>query len=147
MGAHESGMIGEDPRGIPSNLMPYLMKVALGDYPELSVFGGDYPTFDGTGVRDYIHVLDLIDGHLKALNAIKDNQGVNVWNLGSGSGYSVLQIINSVQNITSKSINYKIVDRRPGDVELGWEPKKSLDEMISDSWNWNIKNPLGFSIK
>ena len=135
------------------------MKVALGDYPELSVFGGDYPTFDGTGVRDYIHVLDLIDGHLKALNAIKDNQGVNVWNLGSGSGYSVLQIINSVQNITSKSINYKIVDRRPGDVaecwadiskaknELGWEPKKSLDEMISDSWNWNIKNPLGFSIK
>jgi UDP-glucose 4-epimerase len=158
LGAHQSGLIGEDPRGVPNNLLPYIMGVALGKYDYLSVFGDDYPTHDGTGVRDYIHITDLIDGHIKALDFLENHSGLNIWNLGSGCGYSVLQMIHIVELVTGKNIKYKFVDRRPGDVatcladihkakkELNWEPNLGLESMVSDAWNWQTKNPLGYSV-
>lgn len=158
IGAHESGMIGEDPNGIPNNLIPYVSQVAVGKLEQLSVFGGDYPTIDGTGVRDYIHVVDLVKGHLKALNAIESEQGggCKAYNLGAGRGYSVLEIIKSFEEITGKKINYKIVERRTGDVaenyadpslalkELGWKTQKNLQDMVNDTWRWQTQNPDGY---
>ena len=157
VGAHESGRIGEDPLGTPNNLVPYIMRVAQGIYNELSVFGGDYPTLDGTGIRDYIHVQDLVDGHIKALNVIQETTGAHFWNLGSGKGYSVLQMVKMVEQITGIEINYQITKRRPGDVaeccaeiskalsQLGWKPKRDLRQMISSSWKWQTMNPSGYS--
>jgi UDP-glucose 4-epimerase len=157
VGAHSSGVIGEDPNGIPNNLMPYISQVAVGKLKELSVFGDDYPTKDGTGVRDYIHVTDLALGHLKALEKLKENVGVLVYNLGTGQGYSVLEIIKAFSKATGKNIPYKIIDRRSGDIaecyanpdkamkELGWNAKKGIDEMCEDSWRWQSKNPEGYN--
>lgn len=157
IGAHESGLIGEEPNGIPNNLMPYVMKVASGDLEKLNVFGNDYPTKDGTGVRDYIHVVDLADGHIKALEKIeKDGPNVYTYNLGTGEGYSVLDLVNTFERVNNIKINYEIVDRRPGDLaeyfadptlakeELGWVAKKSLEDMCRDSWRYmeNLKNNL-----
>jgi len=160
MGAHESGMIGEDPNGIPNNLIPYVSQVAVGKLEQLSIFGNDYPTRDGTGVRDYIHVVDLVKGHLKALNVFEtgggDAGGCKAYNLGAGRGYSVLEIIRSFEQITDKKINYQFVPRRAGDVaenyadpslalkELGWRTEKSLQDMVSDTWRWQTKNPQGY---
>ncbi len=156
IGAHKSGMIGEDPKGIPNNLLPYVAQVAVGKLPCLSVFGDDYNTPDGTGVRDYIHVMDLADGHVKALNKIKENCGVKVYNLGTGNGYSVLQIVAAFEKACGHAINYKIVERRAGDIdccyadpktaneELGWTAVNGIEEMCADSWNWQSKNPNGY---
>jgi len=158
MGAHESGMIGEDPNGIPNNLVPYVSQVAVGKLEQLSIFGNDYPTRDGTGVRDYIHVVDLVKGHLKALNAFElgEDGGCKAYNLGAGRGYSVLEIIKSFEQITDKKIKYKFVPRRAGDVaenyadpslalkELGWCTEKSLHDMVSDTWRWQTQNPQGY---
>lgn len=156
VGAHESGLIGEDPRGIPNNLLPYITQVAVGKLPELAVFGNDYPTVDGTGVRDYIHVVDLAQGHLAALKALQSRTGTHVWNLGTGQGYSVLQIIQAFEAASGKSIPYRIVKRRPGDIaacyadptkaatELGWNAKRDLFTMMSDSWRWQMTNPDGY---
>jgi len=158
IGAHESGMIGEDPNGIPNNLIPYVSQVAVGKLEQLSVFGNDYPTRDGTGVRDYIHVVDLVKGHLKALNAIEVEQagGCKAYNLGAGLGYSVLEIIQSFEDITDKKINYKFVARRTGDVaenyadpslalkELGWKTERNLQDMVKDTWRWQTQNPQGY---
>jgi len=158
IGAHESGLIGEDPNGIPNNLIPYVSQVAVGKLEQLSVYGNDYPTRDGTGVRDYIHVVDLVKGHLKALNAIESEQagGCKAYNLGAGRGYSVLEIIQSFEDITDKKIKYKFVARRTGDVaenyadpslalkELGWKTEKNLKDMVEDTWNWQTQNPLGY---
>jgi len=158
IGAHESGMIGEDPNGIPNNLIPYVSQVAVGKLEQLSVFGNDYPTRDGTGIRDYIHVVDLVKGHLKALNAIENEQtgGCKAYNLGAGRGYSVLEIIQSFENITGKKINYKFVARRTGDVaenyadpslalkELGWKTERNLQDMVKDTWRWQTQNPQGY---
>ncbi len=152
IGAHESGMIGEDPNGIPNNLMPYIAKVASGELECLSVFGSDYDTVDGSGVRDYIHVVDLSIGHVKSVDKILNEKGVFTYNLGTGNGYSVLQIVNSFMEVTGQKVNYKIVDRRPGDIaacyadaslakkELGWEAKKTLDDMCRDTWNYKMKH-------
>jgi UDP-glucose 4-epimerase len=152
IGAHESGLIGEDPNGIPNNLMPYIAKVASGVLPCLSVFGNDYPTKDGTGVRDYIHVVDLAKGHLYALEKIEKESGVFTYNLGTGNGYSVLDIINAFEKTTGVSVNYKITDRRPGDVaecyanpkkafeELGWKAEKGIEDMCRDTWNFQKNN-------
>lgn len=157
VGAHESGLIGEDPNGIPNNLLPYIAQVAFGKLPELSVFGGDYPTHDGTGVRDYIHVVDLAEGHLRALNALKKLTGVHVWNLGTGRGYSVIDMIRAFEAVSGKSIAYRIAPRRQGDVatcyadptkaerELGWKARRGLHEMIRDAWCWQQMNPSGYS--
>ncbi len=156
VGAHESGLIGEDPNGIPNNLMPYISQVAIGKLECLSVFGGDYDTKDGTGVRDYIHVVDLAEGHLKAIDKIKDNTGIYIYNLGTGNGYSVLDMVKAFSKACGKDVKYKIVDRRPGDVascyadptkareELGFVTKHDLDDMCRDLWNWQTKNPNGF---
>ncbi len=158
IGAHNSGLIGEDPNGIPNNLIPYVSQVAVGKLEQLSVFGNDYPTRDGTGVRDYIHVVDLVKGHLKALNAIENEQagGCKAYNLGAGRGYSVLEIIQSFEDITGKKINYKFVARRTGDVaenyadpslalqELGWKTEKNLQDMVKDTWRWQTQNPQGY---
>ncbi len=156
VGAHESGQIGEDPRGIPNNLLPYITQVAVGKLPELLVFGNDYPTDDGTGVRDYIHVVDLAEGHLAALNALHSRTGFHTWNLGTGRGYSVLQLIQAFEAVSGRSIPYHIVKRRPGDIatsyanptkavaELGWTAKRDLFTMISDSWRWQTMNPDGY---
>jgi len=157
IGAHKSGRIGENPNGIPNNLMPYITQVAIGRLPCLSVFGNDYDTPDGTGVRDYIHVVDLADGHVKAVkNILEGKKGVQIFNLGTGKGYSVLDIINGFEKATGVKINYKIVDRRPGDVAtcysdptkakevLGWEAKRDIEEMCEDSWRWQSQNPNGF---
>lgn len=156
IGAHKSGMIGEDPKGIPNNLLPYIAQVAVGKLPCLSVFGNDYNTPDGTGVRDYIHVMDLADGHVKALNKIKENCGVKVYNLGTGNGYSVLQIVAAFEKACGHDISYKIVERRAGDIdccyadpktaneELGWKAVNGIEEMCADSWNWQSKNPNGY---
>lgn len=150
IGAHESGLIGENPNGIPNNLMPYIQKVAVGELKELSVFGDDYDTKDGTGVRDYIHVVDLAEGHVKALEKLT-SPGVYIYNLGTGSGYSVLDIVRTFEKVNNVKINYKIAPRRPGDLamyyadpskakkELGWEAKRGIEEMCRDSWNF-IKN-------
>lgn len=157
VGAHSSGQIGENPRGIPNNLMPFIQQVAVGIRPELSVFGGDYPTPDGTGVRDYIHVVDLAQGHLAALRRlVNSGDGYAVYNLGTGRGYSVLEMVEAFRQASGQKIPYKIVDRRPGDVsavyadtskaskELQWTAKLGLKEMCEDSWRWARNNPNGF---
>lgn len=157
VGAHSSGLIGEDPNGIPNNLLPYISQVAVGKLQQLSVYGDDYPTIDGTGVRDYIHVVDLADGHLKALDAIAKSQGVHIWNLGTGQGYSVLQMIAAFEQAAKVIVPYKIVDRRSGDIaecwadpskaatELGWKALHTLDDMMRDTWRWQQSNPDGFN--
>lgn len=156
IGAHESGRIGENPTGIPNNLMPYITQVAIGKREQLQVFGNDYDTHDGTGVRDYIHVVDLVKGHLKALQYLEANEGIETFNLGTGTGYSVLDLVGSFSEVTSTEIPYKIVDRRPGDIGvcyanpdkaktvLGWKAEKDLKEMCKDSWKWQSQNPNGF---
>ncbi len=148
IGAHKSGLIGEDPNGIPNNLLPYIAKVATGELECLSVFGNDYDTPDGTGVRDYIHVVDLSLGHVKAVERIQDRTGVDIYNLGTGNGYSVLQTVKAFEKASEKTINYKIVDRRPGDIaqcyadpskakaELGWAAQYGIEEMCADAWNF-----------
>ena len=156
VGAHSSGLIGEDPSDIPNNLMPYVSQVAVGKLEQLSVFGNDYDTHDGTGVRDYIHVVDLADGHLKALDKLDTNCGLVTYNLGTGNGYSVLDMVKAFSEASGKDVNYKIVDRRPGDVakcyadpkkaneELGWYAKFGLKEMCEDTWRWQSNNPNGY---
>ncbi|MEB8988078.1 GDP-mannose 4,6-dehydratase, partial [Bacillus cereus] len=155
-GAHESGRIGEDPNGIPNNLMPYVTQVAVGKLKELSVFGNDYPTKDGTGVRDYIHVVDLANGHVKALEKVLSTTGVDAYNLGTGMGYSVLEMVEAFEKVSGKKVPYKITERRPGDVavcfadaskakrELGWEATRGLEEMCADSWKWQSNNKNGY---
>ena len=155
IGAHSSGLIGEDPNGIPNNLMPYIAQVAIGKLPILSVYGNDYPTADGTGVRDYIHVVDLAIGHLKAVEKINKDTGVHTYNLGTGTGYSVLEVINAFEKASGKKVNYKIVARRPGDIaacfadaskarlELGWIAERGIEQMCADSWNFTKNNPQG----
>ncbi|EIG1655016.1 UDP-glucose 4-epimerase GalE, partial [Escherichia coli] len=156
VGAHSSMSIGEDPRGIPSNLVPYITKVAAGKLPFLSIFGGDYDTKDGTGVRDYIHVMDLAKGHIAALRMAADSSKSNfhIYNLGTGKGYSVLELVNTFETITGKKINYKICDRRKGDVaecwsdpslaleELHWKAEKDLSDMLKDAWAWEIRDVI-----
>jgi UDP-glucose 4-epimerase len=156
VGAHASGRIGEDPNGIPNNLVPYIAQVAVGKLPELRVFGADYPTPDGTGVRDYIHVVDLALGHLKALQKLESGPGVVTYNLGTGRGYSVLEVIAAFEKAAGKPIPYRIVDRRPGDVaasyadpananrELGWSASRDIAEMCADVWRWQSSNPNGY---
>ena len=157
IGAHESGRIGENPSGIPNNLMPYITQVAIGKRPFLSVYGNDYDTPDGTCIRDYIHVVDLADGHVKAVNNILDGKkGVHIFNLGTGKGYSVLDIVKAFSKAYGKELPYKIAPRRPGDLAvcfsdpskakevLGWEAKRGIDDMCRDSWNWQSKNPNGY---
>ncbi|RLB94359.1 MAG: UDP-glucose 4-epimerase GalE [Deltaproteobacteria bacterium] len=156
VGAHESGEIGEDPQGLPNNLVPYISQVAVGLLPRLKVFGGDYNTPDGTGVRDYIHVIDLALGHIQTLPKLFSNPGVVIYNLGTGNGFSVLEMIKGVKKASNRPIPYEITDRRPGDIaacfadaskakkELGWEATKSLDDMCKDTWNWQKKNPRGY---
>lgn len=158
IGAHESGLIGEDPSGIPNNLMPYITQVAVGKRPQLSVFGNDYDTPDGTGVRDYIHVVDLAKGHLKALESFEKLSGVGIYNLGTGVGYSVLDLVHNFEKANDLSIPYTIVDRRPGDIGtcyadasraselLNWQTEKDLEDMCRDSWNWQKNNPNGYDI-
>ncbi len=152
IGAHKSGLIGENPNGIPNNLMPYISKVAVGELKELSIFGNDYDTVDGTGVRDYIHVVDLANGHVKALSKLLDNKGVSIYNLGTGKGYSVLEIVNAFIKENKINIPYKIVSRRSGDVavsyadstkakkELGWMPIYGIEDMVRDSYNFYRNN-------
>lgn len=156
IGAHESGLIGEDPKGIPNNLLPYIAQVAVGKLECLGVFGDDYDTVDGTGVRDYIHVVDLARGHVKALKKIEDKSGVNVYNLGTGNGYSVLQVVKAFEKACGKTIPYAIKPRRPGDIatcyadaakakaELGWEAQYDIERMCADSWRWQSQNPNGY---
>lgn len=156
IGAHESGLIGEDPNGIPNNLLPYVAKVATGQLEKIHVFGNDYDTEDGTGVRDYIHVVDLAVGHLKALEKLKENPGLITYNLGTGKGYSVLEIIEHFEKACGKKLPYVIDGRRPGDVaeyyanpekayrELGWKADKNLDDMCQDTWRWQSMNPEGY---
>lgn len=152
IGAHSSGLIGENPNGIPNNLMPYIIKVATGELPILNVFGNDYDTPDGTGVRDYIHVVDLAKGHIKALEKANNSVGVNVYNLGTGHGYSVLDLINTFEKVNGVKVKYQIVERRPGDIatcyadptrafnELGWKAEKEIEDMCKDAYNFVIKN-------
>ena len=159
VGAHESGLIGENPNGIPNNLMPFISQTAVGKRDFLSIFGGDYDTSDGTGVRDYIHVSDLANGHVKALNKIDDINDVLTVNLGTGNGYSVLDMVKAFEVASGKKINYKIVQRRAGDIAkcfadpsyakviLGWSAKKDIKEMCEDSWRWQSNNPNGYSEK
>ena len=156
IGAHKSGRIGENPNGIPNNLMPYITQVAVGKLACLSVFGDDYDTHDGTGVRDYIHVVDLALGHVKAVEKVLSGNGVDAYNLGTGIGYSVLDIVHAFEKACGKPLNYKIVDRRPGDLAtcysdpskaletLGWKAERGLDEMCEDSWRWQKNNPEGY---
>ncbi|MCW8921185.1 MAG: UDP-glucose 4-epimerase GalE [Sedimenticola sp.] len=156
-GAHQSGLIGEDPNGIPNNLMPYIAQVAAGRLEQLSVYGNDYPTADGTGVRDYIHVVDLAKGHLAALQKLKQAPGLITHNLGTGQGYSVLDMVAAFANASGKAVPYKIVGRRPGDIaacfadpalaekELGWSARLGLEAMCEDAWHWQSKNPNGYS--
>lgn len=159
IGAHSSGLIGEDPRGIPNNLMPYISQVAVGRRPHLNVFGNDYDTPDGTGVRDYIHVVDLAKGHAAAINYMQDHIGEHVFNLGTGHGSSVLQLVKTFEQVTGQSIPYVITERRPGDLatvyaspdksaeELGWKAELTLEDMCRDAWNWQSKNPMGYDTK
>ena len=156
VGAHPSGLMGEDPQGIPNNLMPYIAQVAVGRREHLSVFGGDYPTPDGTGVRDYIHVLDLADGHVAALRAKCQQPGVHIYNLGTGQGYSVLDMVAAFSRACGRSLPYVITERRAGDIaqcwadptkasqELGWQARRSLDDMTADTWRWQSQNPNGY---
>lgn len=155
-GAHSSGRIGEDPNGIPNNLLPYISQVAIGKLDKLSVFGADYPTEDGTGVRDYIHVVDLALGHIKALDKLADHPGAVAYNLGTGRGYSVLEMIAAFEKASGKSVPYQLVARRPGDIascyadpayaaeQLGWTASRGIDEMTRDSWRWQSQNPNGY---
>lgn len=157
IGAHESGLIGEDPKGIPNNLLPYVAQVAIGKLPEVGVFGNDYPTHDGTGVRDYIHVVDLAKGHVAALKKIEENAGCKIYNLGTGHGYSVLDVIHAFEKACGHELPYSIKPRRAGDIaecyakcdlaknELGWEAQYDLDDMCRTSWNWQSKNPNGYN--
>ncbi len=156
VGAHVSGKIGEDPRGLPNNLVPYISKVAIGSLDFLNIFGNDYNTPDGTGVRDYIHVVDLAVGHIKTLPKLFKNPGVVIYNLGTGNGFSVLEMVKGFEVASNRTVPYKIVDRRPGDIaacwadpskakeELGWEAKKSLADMCEDTWRWQKNNPNGY---
>lgn len=156
VGAHKSGLIGEDPKGIPNNLMPYISQVAVGKLEKLGVFGDDYNTHDGTGVRDYIHVVDLAKGHVKAINYILTNPGLDVINLGTGVGYSVLDMVKAFSKACGKEIPYEIKPRRAGDIDmcyadpakalkvLGWKAEKGLDEMCEDAWRWQSNNPNGY---
>lgn len=159
IGAHESGMMGEDPKGIPNNLLPYINQVAVGKLKCLGVFGNDYNTPDGTGIRDYIHVVDLAVGHVKALAKIQENTGLHVYNLGTGHGYSVLDIVRAYEKASEKKIPYEIKPRRAGDIainysdpskakrELNWEATRDLNKMCLDSWNWQSKNPNGYVVE
>ncbi len=156
VGAHASGMIGEDPSGLPNNLMPYVSQVAVGKLPKLMVYGDDYDTPDGTGVRDYIHVMDLAEGHLKALEKLQADPGLVKYNLGTGKGYSVLEMVAAFEKASDKQIPYQIVGRRPGDIptcyadpsyaerELGWTARRGIDEMCADAWRWQSINPKGY---
>ncbi|MCI8635695.1 MAG: UDP-glucose 4-epimerase GalE [Eubacterium sp.] len=156
IGAHKSGLIGENPNGIPNNLMPYITQVAVGKLKELGVFGNDYDTPDGTGVRDYIHVVDLAVGHVKAIDKLKENVGLGIYNLGTGVGYSVLDIVKNFEEATGVDIPYSIKPRRPGDIatcysdatkakeEMGWTAQYGIKEMCADSWNWQKNNPNGY---
>jgi len=156
VGAHESGLIGEDPNGTPNNLLPFISQVAVGQREQLQVFGGDYPTLDGTGVRDYIHVVDLADAHVKTLAALEQHSGVQTFNLGTGTGYSVLEMIAAFARISERPIPYKIVERRPGDIArcyadpsrahaiLKWRAQRDLEAMCRDSWRWQQANPNGY---
>lgn len=157
VGAHESGRIGEDPSGVPNNIMPYIARVAVGIYPEVLVTGSDYDTPDGTGVRDYIHVVDLAIGHIKALRKLATKPGLVTYNLGTGRGYSVLELIAAYQKASGKHIPYRLVDRRPGDIaaayadptkaqnELNWAAERDIDDMCLDSWRWQSNNPNGYA--
>ena len=157
VGAHQSGLIGEDPNGIPNNLMPYISQVAVGRLKQLQVLGGDYPTIDGTGVRDYIHVMDLAEGHVKALQGPQEKNGPAIYNLGTGKGNSVLEVIGTFEQVNKISIPYRVVDRRAGDVAssyanvskaqkyLKWKTQFSLQDMVRDAWNWQKKNPEGYA--
>ena len=157
IGAHESGRIGEDPRGIPNNLMPYITQVAVGRREKLSIFGNDYDTHDGTGVRDYIHVVDLSKGHVAAVQYAAKNTGCEVFNLGTGTGYSVLDMVNTFRDVNNVAVPYQIVERRPGDIAtcyadpaksrdvLGWSAEKNLADMCRDSWRWQKNNPMGYN--
>lgn len=156
IGAHQSGMIGENPNGIPNNLMPYITQTAVGIRKELGIYGNDYDTPDGTGVRDYIHVCDLASGHVAALKAIKRNSGLAIYNLGTGHGYSVLDVVNAFMKVNDVNVPYVIKPRRPGDIatcycnpakakaELGWQAQYGIEEMCRDSWNWQKNNPNGY---
>ncbi len=156
IGAHESGMIGEDPKGIPNNLVPYIAKVAVGNLECLGVFGNDYETKDGTGVRDYIHVVDLAIGHVRAIEKLKDKEGVSIYNLGTGNGYSVLDVIHAFEKACGKQINYMFKPRRAGDIatcycdpskaliELSWKAQYGIEKMCEDSWRWQSQNPNGY---
>lgn len=156
VGAHTSGLIGEDPKGVPNNLFPYISQVAVGARERVSIFGNDYNTADGTGVRDYIHVMDLARGHITALEFLKNDNGIHVWNLGSGSSYSVLMVIEAFRRITGMDIPFEFLSRRPGDLaecwsdptkayeELGWSATLGLDAMVTDSWRWQSNNPSGY---
>jgi UDP-glucose 4-epimerase len=157
VGAHASGRLGEDPNGIPNNLMPYVAQVAIGRLEKLNIFGGDYPTPDGTGVRDYIHVMDLAAGHLKAMSKLDSNHGCQAYNLGTGNGYSVLEVVKAFSKVTGREIQYDIVDRRQGDIaecfadpafsaeNLHWKAENGLKEMVRDHWHWQTQNPNGYA--
>lgn len=157
VGAHETGLIGEDPRGIPNNLVPYIARVAIGSLDRLSVFGSDYDTPDGTGIRDFIHVVDLAQGHIKTLPKLFAKPGVVTYNLGTGKGFSVLEMVKGFEKASGRKVPYDIVDRRPGDIaacyadpslaekELGWKAVRTLDDMCRDTWKWQEKNPDGFT--
>lgn len=157
VGAHESGLIGEAPNGFANNLLPSIAQVAVGKLSKLNVFGNDYPTPDGTGIRDYIHVEDLAEGHLRALEVLQICNGANVWNLGTGQGYSVLEMIRAFEVASGKSVPYNVVPRRPGDIaicyadpkkaerELGWKARRGLDQMMRDTWRWQSMNPNGYN--
>jgi len=156
VGAHPTGRIGEDPKGVPNNLVPYISQVAVGKLPELKIFGNDYPTPDGTGVRDYIHIMDLASGHIKALEKLAANPGLVIYNLGTGKGYSVLEMVNAFAEASGKKIPYKIVGRRPGDIascyadpskaekDLFWKASRDIKAMCADTWRWQTKNPNGY---
>ncbi|GJL71862.1 MAG: UDP-glucose 4-epimerase [Nitrosomonas sp.] len=159
VGAHASGRLGEDPNGIPNNLMPYVAQVAIGRLEKLHIFGGDYPTPDGTGVRDYIHVMDLAAGHLKAMDKLDSKHGCQAYNLGTGNGYSVLEVVKTFSKVTGREIQYDIVSRRQGDIaecfadptfsaeKLNWKAENGLMEMVRDHWHWQVQNPNGYSRK
>ena len=156
VGAHPTGRIGEDPKGVPNNLVPYISQVAVGKLPELKIFGNDYPTPDGTGVRDYIHIMDLASGHIKALEKLAANPGLVIYNLGTGKGYSVLEMVNAFAEASGKKIPYKIVERRPGDIascyadpskaekDLFWKASRDIKAMCADTWRWQTQNPNGY---
>ncbi|MBP5145223.1 UDP-glucose 4-epimerase GalE, partial [Pseudomonas protegens] len=156
VGAHQSGLMGEDPNGLPENLLPYISRVAVGKLERLSIYGNDYPTPDGTGVRDYIHVVDLAKGHIAAVNYISQHTGINAWNLGTGVGYSVLEMIRAFEDASGCTIPYTLSPRRQGDIaqcwsdpskalhDLGWKAERGLKEMMEDTWRWQSNNPDGY---